>query len=506
MARAVSVQKSTTTGRVLLVEDDLAARHGVARSLRAQGHEVFEAGNCSEALQLFVSARPDVVLTDLRLPDGDAVALLPRLRAVDPNIPVFIITGFATIDVAVRAVKLGAEDFLTKPVEMATLSSHVEKALLRRGAKQSGQRRRFSGTGTPAQDVPGRAPPNSLHHTEMVEPVSAAMRKLESELDRLRDSECTVLILGETGTGKSILARRIHELGARKHGPFIDVNCAGLSRELFESELFGHERGAFTGAHSTKQGLFDAAHEGTLFLDEIGDIDLQVQPKILKVLEEKTFRRMGDVRQRNADVRLIAATHHDLLSAVDLRVFRADLFYRISTVTLRTPSLRERMEDLPLLVDQILRQERAPDVTLSSGAWDKINGYTWPGNIRELKNVLHRALILRQGNVVAADDVRFDGDARPSATTAAAPLSAPSLSSLTVATPSAGIPVETPSSSRTLEEVERDHIARALIAENGRVKDAARRLGIPRSTLYQKIKNYKLPLPARSKGSTPESS
>ena len=450
-------------GRVLLVEDDEKVRFGVASALRARGFEVREADSIARARVLFAD-RPDVVITDLRLPDGDSVSHLPRLRELDANIPVYIITGFATIDMAVRAVKLGADEFFTKPVELTTLLACVEKAVSQRSKTQSGQRRRVT--------------------FEQTTPASALMRQLHADVERLRDSDCTVLILGETGTGKSVLARRIHELGARGRGPFVDVNCAGLSREFFESELFGHERGAFTGALASKQGLFDAANEGTLFLDEIGDIDLQVQPKILKVLEEKRYRRLGDVRERAANVRLIAATHHDLLEAVDRKSFRADLFYRISTVTLRVPSLRERPEDIPSLVQHILGQEGAPDVTLTREAWDKLATYAWPGNIRELRNVVHRALLLREGDVVTESSVRFDAEPRSSSRMLAAHVMPPE-----------------PVSMRTLEEVEREHIMRALASEQGRVTEAARKLGVPRSTLYQKLKQYGIALPARARAS-----
>ncbi|MBX3207301.1 MAG: sigma-54-dependent Fis family transcriptional regulator [Labilithrix sp.] len=470
-----AVERSVSAGRVLLVEDDPAERHGIAASLRARRYDVLEAASCEDAIELF-ALRPDIVITDLRLPDGDAVSLLPRLRAVDSTVPVYVMTGFATIDVAVRTVKLGAAEFFTKPVEMARLIGCVDHALRREPQRNvSGERRRAR--------VDHLAP-----LADRFLPASDVMRRLEDEIEGLRDSDCTVLVLGETGTGKTHLARRIHQLGARSSGPFVDVNCAGLSREFFESELFGHERGAFTGALASKQGLFDAANGGTLFLDEIGDIDVQVQPKILKVLEEKRFRRMGDVRERSADVRLVAATHHELLTAVEQRTFRADLFYRISTVTLRVPSLRERTADLVPLVEHVLAQEGAPNMSLTREAWDKIEAHPWPGNIRELKNVLRRALILRRGEVITADNVRFDGDARTSS------------SALEAA------PASEPVPSGTLEEVEREHIARVLAAENGRVKDAARRLGIPRSTLYQKIKNYRIPLPARARTSAPPSS
>jgi DNA-binding NtrC family response regulator len=477
MGRAV---ERPLLGRILVLEDDAAVRFGIVAALRARGYDVLEADTCAGAHELF-AARPDVVITDLRLPDGDAVGLIPRLRAIDPSVVVYVITGFATIDVAVRTVKLGAEEFFTKPVEISTILRCIETALARRQTNQSGQRRRYAG------ELPGGA----------VEFRSEAMRRLEDEIERLRNSDCTVLILGETGTGKSRLARRLHDLGARSRGPFVDVNCAGLSRDFVESELFGHERGAFTGAHAPKQGLFDAADGGTLFLDEIGDIDVQVQPKILKVLEERRFRRMGDVRERNADVRLIAATHHDLLTAVEGRTFRADLFYRISTVTLRMPSLRERTSDLPPMLNEMLAQEGG-GATLTAAAWDKIASYSWPGNIRELKNVIQRALLLRRGEEISADDIRFDSDVRPSGTLRAMPRLAtePTLTPTPekMATPITARADVKPS---TLGEMEQIHIRRALAAENGRVKDAALRLGIPRSTLYQKIKNYGIQLPFR---------
>lgn len=451
MGRAITPPAAASRGRVLLIEDDTAVRHGIAGVLRVKGYAVVEAETFRHGLEL-LGTRPDVVISDLRLPDGDAVTFLPRLRAIDPSVPIYILTGFGTVDVAVRAVKLGVEDFFAKPVEIATLLERVESAVARRQSMITGKRRRVT--------------------LELQCLRSEAMKKLEDEVERLRDSSCTVLLLGETGTGKSVLARRIHDVGARRDGPFVDVNCAGLSRELFESELFGHERGAFTGAHTAKRGLFDEANDGTLFLDEIGGIDLQLQPRILKALEEKRFRRLGDVRERNADVRLIAATHHDLLPAVERKAFRADLFYRISTVTLRIPALRERIGDIPVLVDYMLAQEDAADVTLTRDAWEKLEAHAWPGNIRELKNVVHRALLLRQGRSITANEVRFDRDARPPARASVRP--------------------RADAFSGTLEEVEREHIARALEAANWRVSDAAIRLGIPRSTLYQKIKTYRI--------------
>ena len=451
---------------VLVVEDDEAVRFGICAALRKLGFVVFEADSCASAVKAFAS-RPGAVVTDLRLPDGDALDLLPRLRTIDPSVPIFIVTGHGTIDVAVQAVKAGAEDFLTKPIDLQALSSLVSKAFERRRAMRSGKRAKVGEAGLQLR--------------------SATMQRIDEQVEKLRAADCAVLLLGETGTGKSLLARRIHAVGARNTGPFVDINCAGLSKDFVETELFGHERGAFTGAHATKQGLLDAANGGTLFLDEIGDVDVQVQPKLLKVLEEKRFRRMGDVRERSVDVRLVAATHHDLLGAVSLGRFRADLFYRISTVTITVPPLRDRREDLMPFAGYMLTQLGAGDVELAQDAKEALIEHDWPGNLRELKNVLERSLLQRSGPVVHAKDLRFDTPSRSRMHAALpyspAPPSQPG--------PPSG-PVSSGPSSRTLSEVEKEHIVAALTAEHGRVEPAARRLGIPRSTLYQRIKDYGL--------------
>jgi DNA-binding NtrC family response regulator len=294
------------------------------------------------------------------------------------------------------------------------------------------------------------------------------MRLLEEEVQRLRGTDCPVLILGETGTGKTTLARRIHAISSRQAGSFVELNCAGLHGELVESELFGHERGSFTGAHARKTGLLDAAHGGALFLDEIGDIDMRVQPRILKVLDEKRFRRLGDVRERTVDVRLISATHQDLLTAITQNRFRADLYYRVSTIRLAMPPLRERREDIIPLATEILHELASPDVRFDHDALQKLLSYHWPGNIRELKNVIESAVILRSGDQVAARDLRID---EPPKSTRA-PRSTTRPSSL---------------ASKTTTRAE---IEQALAAEGWRVEAAARRLGIPRSTLYWKLKRY----------------
>lgn len=462
---------------VLVVEDDDSVRFGICGALRLLGFGVVEASTCDAATRSLLSHRPDVVITDLRLPDGDALELLARIRAFEGTIPVFIVTGYGSIDLAVRAVKQGAEDFLTKPVDVNTLGNLVRAAVERRQAQATGARPKARGLGAPA-------PVGNFV------PRSSAMKRVEEQVEKLRDMECAVLLLGETGTGKSVLARRIHAVGSRASAPFVDINCAGLARELVESELFGHERGSFTGAHAAKQGLFEAANGGTLFLDEIGDVDLQVQPKLLKALEEKRFRRMGDVRERSVDVRLLGATHHDLLDAVARKTFRADLYYRISTVCVTMPALRERKEDLIPLAEHMLATLGAEDVAIAADAKRILLEHPWLGNLRELKNVLERSLLLRTGPTVRAEDLRFDA----SSTTR---LEAAPLSAVAAAAPS--------STSRTLSEVEREHITSALEAENGRVEAAARRLGIPRSTLYQRIKAFGISTVKRSAAVMPDS-
>lgn len=448
--------------RVLLVDDDPIVRFGFCAQLRRQGFRVIEADSCESATRTFGAELPDIVITDLRLPDGDGLDVLARIHAIDPNVPLFVVTGYGSIDLAVRAVKEGAENFLTKPVDMPLLGRCIQSALSSRAKARSGARPRFQ-TPRPSQ--------------RFFVPRSAAMQRVEEQIEKLRDADCTVLLLGETGTGKSMLARRIHEVGARKRGPIVEVNCAGLNRDFVESELFGHERGAFTGAHATKRGLLDAADGGTMFLDEIGDIDLQVQPKLLKVLEDKRFRPMGDVRERMVDVRLVAATHHDLLAACSQGRFRADLYYRVSTISITLPALRDRREDIVPLAEHLLSSLSPLPVDIAPDARDVLLSHNWPGNLRELKNVLERSLLLKSGNVVRGHDLSFD--------------SASMTNLLAVTTPRSTAPSGgPPPSSRTLSELEREHIQNALDAESGRVEAAARRLGIPRSTLYQRLKDY----------------
>ncbi len=439
--------------RVLLVDDHPGARFGIKDFLEGQGHSVAEADSCHAAEESFRAVRPDVAIIDYSLPDGNAIELLPKLREIDATVPIIVLTAHGSIDLAVQAMREGAEHFLTKPLDLPTLSIVLLRTLEQRRMRQKHLANESRAARQGVDPIFG---------------VSEAARRLADQARKLLTIDSPILIQGETGAGKGVLARWLHDNGPRSQEAFVDLNCAGLSREFLESELFGFERGAFTGAVTAKQGLLEVAHRGTLFLDEIGDIDPQVQPKLLKVLEEKRFRRMGDVKDRVVDIRLIAATHRDLARLAREKTFRADLYFRISTLPLMVPPLRERQEDIPIMAAQIIRRFAGDlgrgDVELSPDAIAALQAYPWPGNVRELRNVLERAVLLGGDRVLSRKDLPFDA-------------SSPS------SEPEEGEPL-------TLVELERRHIEKVLRREHGRVEEAARVLGIPRSSLYQKLKKY----------------
>ena len=435
--------------RILLVEDDPAVRHGIAAFLRANELDVDEASTCQEALDLFRDTGPEVVVADYSLPDGTSLDLLPYVKRLSEDTPVIILTAHGSIDLAVRAIKEGAEQFLTKPVDSKTLLVLVQRLVDQRRMRRrqvSAARERSGG-------------PNPFLGE------SLAIRRLEEQTRRMLEWDSPILVLGETGAGKGVLARWIHANSPRADEPFVNLNCAGLTRELLESELFGYERGAFTGAVSAKQGLLEVGHRGIVFLDEIGDMDASIQPKLLKALEEKTFRRLGAVRDRQVDIRLIASTNLDLEELVRAKKFRDDLYYRVSTLNLRIPALRDRKEDIPVLARAILqgicaRMGKA-EVQLDADAEHELCEYRWPGNIRELANVLERAMILQRGDTLLAGDLTLGS--RPST-------SAEDQETL------------------SLRDMERLHITRVLRRAGGKVTDAATMLGIARRTLYDRMK------------------
>jgi Response regulator containing CheY-like receiver, AAA-type ATPase, and DNA-binding domains len=441
--------------KVLVVDDEPGVRFGIRDFLEQQGYEIEEAQSCADAQNLFRTSRPDIVIADYMMPDGTALDLLPRLKEIDPDTPLLVLTAHGSIDLAVRAIKEGAEQFLTKPLELPALQVILQRLLQK-------QRNHHKQLASKTRQV-----------RQAIDPfigTSPAIRALAEQARKILSSESPILILGETGSGKGVLARWLHENSLRADEAFVDLNCAGLSRELLETELFGHEKGAFTSATASKQGLFEVAHRGTIFLDEVGDVDLQIQPKLLKVLEEKRFRRVGDVRDRQVDVRLIAATHQDLGQSVREKKFRDDLYFRISTIPLSFPPLRERIEDIPTVAQYLLNKVSVDlgrgELTLDDDSIRALQSYSWPGNIRELRNVIERAVLLSDHPSITIKDLHFDGHAN--------------------------IGVALLDTRLTLLELEKQHIERVLQEEHGKVEKAAKRLGIPRSSLYQKIKKHQI--------------
>ena len=444
--------------RVLLVEDDRGIRFGIRNFLVGRDYEVEEADTVRQGEELFRQSRPDIAILDYSLPDGNALDVLPRLKANDPTVPVIILTGHGSIDLAVRAMKEGAEQFLTKPVQMQALLVVIERLLDNQRVRKRDQAR------TTTQERTGAVDPFIGG--------SEAVSALREQVERIVSTDRPILILGETGTGKSVLASWLHQHGPRSQEAFVDLNCAGLAKEFVETELFGHEKGAFTGAVTAKTGLLEVAHRGVLFLDEIGDVDLQVQPKLLKVLEEKKFRRMGEVRDRFSDVQLIAATHQDLHESIREKRFRSDLYFRISTIPLTIPPLRQRPSDVPDLARFFLlrygNEMGAPGIEIAPAAMQMLQNYAWPGNVRELKNVIERAILLSDRKTLTVRDLRFEAEAQGAGAASAVP------------------------ANMTLEEMERWYVEQILREENGHVDSTARRLSIPRSSLYSKLKKWKL--------------
>jgi DNA-binding NtrC family response regulator len=382
---------------ILVVDDEEAQRKVLAGFLRKKGYEVLGAGSVAEALGLAATRTLDLVLSDLRMPGASGLTLLDGLKQANPELPVVLMTAFGTVATAVDAMKRGAADYLTKPVDLDELELLVARTLERRALvsenrelrEQLESRHRLAGleTGNP----------------RMAEAINLAARAAQSR--------ATILIRGESGTGKELLARAVHYASPRARGSLVAVNVAALPETLLESELFGHERGAFTGADRERRGRFELADGGTLFLDEIGDLPKSTQVKLLRVLQEQAFERIGGTRTLKVDVRVVAATSRDLVGMVKSGEFREDLYYRLNVVCIELPPLRERREDVPMLVDVFLRrfadEAGAPPKTVSREAMDLLLRHAYPGNVRELENVVHRAVVLARGSLVTAADLPF---------------------------------------------------------------------------------------------------
>ena len=431
---------------VLVVDDDVTIRETVAEYFESIGYQTRTAAAATEARQMVAAHAPDVAVVDLRLPDASGLRLFEALRADDPELEVIFLTGHADVATAVQAMRAGAADFLEKPVDLESLGAAVERA---------GERARMRRELQLLRDRESRG--------AWAEPVPAG---LVPTLDRLvtlaaRNDDAPVLILGETGTGKGYVARRIHELSPRSRAPFVEVNCASLSSTFFESELFGHERGAFTDAKQAKRGLLEVAGRGTVFLDEIGELTLDVQPKLLKVIEDATFRRLGGTTELRSEARVVCATHQPLAEAVAARRFRADLYYRLQVLTIELPPLRARADEIPALTRALAPR----GVEVGEAAVRALTGYDWPGNIRELKNTLWRAAILADGAPIGPQHLGLGAPA---------------------AKAGSGTPAST--TAITLDEAERRAIDAALRETGGNKLRAAALLGIARSTLTEKVR------------------
>ncbi|MCA1568245.1 MAG: sigma-54 dependent transcriptional regulator [Acidobacteria bacterium] len=451
-------------GKILIVDDDANFRSSTREFLQLQGYEVNEAESCRATLNVFSDYDPDVVISDYSLPDGNALELLPRLKSADPTLGFLVITGHGIIGLAVQVIKAGADHFLTKPIEPTSLLEAIQQAL---GHRRNGKNRPV--------DQPRKLRPS---HDPFLGN-SPAIRAISQKAKKLLTTDYPILIQGETGTGKGVLAKWLHYHGPRRDKPFVDLNCASLSRELLESNLFGHERGAFTGAVAAKKGLFEVAHGGTVFLDEIGDMDMHVQSQLLKVLEEKWFRRLGDVNERYADIRLIVATHKDLRTLVRENKFRLDLYFRINTFPLRLPSLRERIEDIPVLAQrmlgEIVDQLGCDDLVLSPGLEKTLQSYLWPGNIRELRQALERVVLFGEEDTLPSKDLRVEYSSDGAVAYMRRILN--------------------------LSELECKYIENVLQIEHGCIEESAKKLGLSRSQLYKKIKKYGINLSRVSKTS-----
>lgn len=443
---------------VLVADDERNIREGLAEALRLEGYEVALAADGEEALRAVENGRVDLVVTDLRMPKVSGNEVLKRVAGSYPGIPVIILTGHGTIEDAVDSMRIGAFDFITKPVNLDHLSLLVRRALESRELERQNQElQREIESQKRISSIIGRSP---------------EMKRIFDLIRRVAPTKASVLITGESGVGKELIADALHNLSPRADKPFIKVHCAALAESLLESELFGHEKGAFTGATGRKRGRFELAHEGTLFLDEIGEINQNVQIKILRVLQERKFERVGGEETLEVDVRVIAATNRDLKAEIEKGTFREDLYYRLNVVNIHVPPLRERKDDIPLLAGAFLREFSEENGKSLEGFDPKVRAaffaYSWPGNVRELRNCVESAVVLARGSVVSLEDLP--------------PGIRKAQEDDTVRIPAGS----------TLAEAEKILIRETLAAQGGNKSRTAEILGIGRKTLYQKLQEYGL--------------
>lgn len=448
--------------KILIVDDDPRMRKSLANLLQREGYAIVEAPGGEEAADYLGRDVFDLVIADLKMEPVSGLDLLRLVKEMSLDVEVIVITAFGTIETAVEAMRLGAFDFITKPFQVQEILLRVRNALEKHQLKEEVNQL--------------RAEVKSIFGFEGIVGMSEGMRQVLTLLPRVAQTDSTVLVTGESGTGKELIARAIHAASRRPQGPFVPVSCAALPENLLESELFGHIKGAFTGALAARRGLFEEANRGSLFLDEIGEAPLSIQVKLLRVLEERNIRRLGDNRSIPVDVRIVAATNRDLQAAVREKLFREDLFYRLNVVPIAVPPLRERRDDIPLLVTHFIeksaRKVNKPVSRLSPQAMSLLMAYRWPGNVRELENVIQRIIVVAKGDTLDVQDLPPEilGKEEPRAS---------ALDLKDIMRESAGL-------------AEKKLILDALTKSGGNVTQAAQALGISRVTLQKKMKLYNL--------------
>lgn len=448
--------------KILVVDDEPGIRFGIRKFLGSKGYNVLEAFNCEKAKEIFRNSQPDAAIIDYSLPDGTALDLLSIFKEIAPDVPLLILTAHGSIELAVKAIKQGAEQFLTKPIELPALLVILERLLENHRNRQKLIANKTQQARKSLNPFLGSSP---------------LIQQLKERVERVINADSPILILGETGTGKGVLAKWIHENSSRSDEAFVDLNCAGLTKEFLETELFGHEKGAFTDARNRRIGLFEEANFGTLFLDEVGELSPAAQVKLLRVLEDSTFTRVGANETIKVDVRIIAATNVDLKEAIERGRFRADLYYRLNVYPIRLPALRDRKEDIPLLAMHFLelhsKNTGKPFSGISDDALQLLKAYDWPGNVRELDKVIQRAAISAKSRVLTVTDF----------------LSIEAFQSLVTEKSTEKLKLEielgTP-----IEIVERRLIEQTLAYTQGDKSRAANMLGIGRKTLYRKLEEY----------------
>jgi DNA-binding NtrC family response regulator len=438
---------------ILVVEDEEKLRRVIELQLKAAGYEVEQAGSAEDAFKL--ADRADVIISDLRLPGLSGLELLQQLRSQDLRTPVIVMTAFGSIETAVEAMKAGAVDFLPKPFSQDHLMAVVDKALEVRTLRDENREL--------------RAELSQRYEFDNIIGRSAAMREIFATIERVAPTRATVLLCGESGVGKDMIARAIHHHSPRENKPFVKINCSALPENLMESELFGYEKGAFTGANLSKPGKFEQADTGTVFMDEIGDVPAGIQVKLLRILQDREFERLGSNKVRHVDVRVIAATNVDLRAALEQGEFREDLYYRLNVLPLNIPPLRERKEDIPYLarhfVLKLSKDFGSRVESISDGAIERLMEYHWPGNVRELENAIERSLVMANGNVLEAPDIRLDLAPKPRLGSADGFLP----------------------EGMTLDTYEQSIIREALHRANNNKSQAARLLGLTRNALRYRL-------------------